>query len=129
MSGEVLLDTNIVIALFAKDSAVEMALSQSVNVFVPSIVLGELRYGASKSVQVLANMARIDQFTLAVKVLPVDEVTAEHYGRIKSALQAKGRPLPENDIWIAAIAQQRQLMLISRDAHFSEIDNLSVTRW
>jgi tRNA(fMet)-specific endonuclease VapC len=61
--------------------------------------------------------------------LHIDENTATLYGSIKAALRKKGKPIPENDIWIAAIVQQHDLILITRDKHFSEIDNLNTGLW
>jgi tRNA(fMet)-specific endonuclease VapC len=127
--GEVLLDTNIVLALFARDAFVQERLAASVAVFVPSIVLGELYYGAYKSGRIEANLARLDQFVTSSAVLGCDTMTAQQYGRIKNNLRAKGRPIPENDIWIAAVAQQHQLTLVSRDEHFKEVDGLLLETW
>ena len=93
------------------------------------IVLGELYYGARKSARVAANLARIDEFATSSAVLVCDTATAQEYGPIKNILRQKGRPIPENDISIAAIAQQYQLTLVSRDEHFREVDGLSVIRW
>lgn len=64
-----------------------------------------------------------------VSVLPVNTATAAHYGIIKAALRAKGHPIPENDIWIAAVALQHDLPVVSRDEHFREIDALALVRW
>lgn len=55
--------------------------------------------------------------------------TARQYGEIKNKLRKKGRPLPENDIWIAALALQYDLILVTRDQHFDEIDNLKLVSW
>ncbi len=129
MSGKCLLDTNIVIALFANETAVKDNLVKTDEVFVPSVVIGELCYGAHKSTRVKENQARIDDFASSSLVLGCDAETARVYGEIKNALRLKGCPLPENDIWIAAIAVQHGLTLITRDAHFSEIENLKVTAW
>lgn len=129
MSGRLLLDTNIVIALFAQDTSVQDHLAASEEVFVPSIVLGELYYGASKSGRVRSNVARIDEFAVSNAVLECNLETARQYGRIKNLLRAKGRPIPENDIWIAAIAQQHQLILVSRDEHFKEVNGLLLEKW
>ena len=62
-------------------------------------------------------------------MLPCDTATAQQYGDIKNQLRAKGRPIPENDIWIAAIAMQYQLTLVARDGHFHEVDGLQVETW
>lgn len=129
VSGRFLLDTNIVIALFAGDTSVQEGLAASEEVFVPSIVLGELYYGARKSERVRLNLARIDAFAASSTVLGCETETAREYGRIKNLLRIKGRPIPENDIWIAAVAQQHQLRLVSRDEHFKEVDGLLLESW
>ena len=129
MSGSVLLDTNIVIGLFAEDRAVLTRLSEIDHIFIPSIVLGELYFGAYKSAHVTENIHRIEELVALSAVLVCDAVTAACYGRIKKALRDKGKPLPENDIWIAALAQQHGLVVISRDQHFKEIDGLPVEAW
>jgi tRNA(fMet)-specific endonuclease VapC len=129
MNGKYLLDTNIIIALFADDAAVRDHLSRADQVFVPSIAIGELYFGAQKSGQAKENLARIDDFASDSVVLGCDTETARRYGEIKYTLQAKGRPIPENDIWIAAIALQHDLTLVTRDAHLGEIANLSTAAW
>lgn len=129
MSGKCLLDTNIVIALFADDAEVKGNLAQTEEVFVPSIVIGELMFGARKSARSKDNIARIDKFVESNIVLGCDAGTASFYGEIKNTLRLKGHPIPENDIWIAAIALQHDLTLVTRDAHFSEIENLKILIW
>ncbi len=79
MSGSYLLDTNIVIALFANDSSVLRQLSTSSQIFIPSIVLGELYYGANKSAHSKSNIIHIDNFSLKSAVLACDTDTARHY--------------------------------------------------
>jgi tRNA(fMet)-specific endonuclease VapC len=99
------------------------------EVFVPIIVLGELYYGAQKSSKVENNVTRINEFAESCSVLVCDTETSKQYGEIKNLLRAKGRPIPENDIWIAAIAKQHKLTLVSRDDHFKEIEDLSILTW
>ncbi len=67
---------------------------------------------------------RFEQFASVSTLLGCDTQTARHHGRIKNQLRAKGRPLPENDLRIAAVARQHALTLVTRDKHFSEIDDL-----
>jgi len=129
MSGRYLLDTNIVIALFADESAVKDLLGEAEEVFIPSIVLGELYYGARKSRRVAENIARIDDFAARNIVLGCDTETARRYGEVKNGLWRKGRPVPENDVWIAAMALQNDLILVARDAHFREVEGLRVEAW
>jgi tRNA(fMet)-specific endonuclease VapC len=128
-SGNYLLDTNIVIAFFAREPGIVQAVSIAGQVSVPIIVLGELYFGAHGSGRVAANLAQIEVLTRRTAIVPCDADTAEHYGRIKQDLRARGRPLPENDIWIAAVALQHNLTLVSRDRHFAEVGDLSLERW
>jgi tRNA(fMet)-specific endonuclease VapC len=129
MSGRYLLDTNVIIALFAQDPSLPLQLEQAEEVFVPSIALGELYYGARKSGRVEQNLARIDEFAASSSVLSCSEDTAQEYGVIKSELRARGRPIPENDVWIAAIARQYSLVLATRDTHFDTIEDLEHEVW
>jgi len=129
MSGRCLLDTNIIIALFAGDTAVKDHLGKVDEVFVPSIAIGEMCFGAHKSERAKDNLARIDEFAANNVVLGCDTETARRYGQVKNVLRLKGQPIPENDIWIAAIAIQHGLTLITRDAHLSGIENLDVAMW
>lgn len=129
MSGRYLLDTNIIIALFADEVIVKEYLAQADEVFASSIAIGELCFGARKSGRVKENLARIDEYATNNVVLGCDIDTAYRYGEIKNALHRKGRPIPENDIWIAAVALQHDLALITRDTHFNEIDGLKATVW
>nr|WP_216634873.1 type II toxin-antitoxin system VapC family toxin [Gloeomargarita lithophora] len=121
MSGRFLLDTNIVIALFAGEAIVKDHLAQANEVFIPSIVIGELCYGAKKSGRISANLAKVDELVANSTILVCDAETARQYGEVKNKLRLKGRPLPENDVWIAALALQHALILVTRDAHFQEV--------
>ncbi len=71
------------------------------------------------------NIARAEE----VYIPAYDAETSKKYGYVKHILQKKGQPIPENDIWIAAIALQFDLCLISRDGHFLHIDNLQKASW
>ncbi len=128
-SGRYLLDSNIVVALFAGDGAVLARLRAATYFAIPIVVLGELYYGARKSQRTAANLDRVDTFADDNSILNCDHSTAQRYGLIRNELLAKGRPIPENDIWIAAIAMQHGLTLISRDRHFEEIAGLQRERW
>ena len=96
---------------------------------MPSIVLGELYYGARKSLQTKENIARVDEFAAISAVLGPTTATAKEYGEIKSALRNKRRPIPENDIWIAAITKQYGLTLVTHDEHFKEVEGIIIEAW
>lgn len=75
------------------------------------------------------NLARLDKLVANSTVLGCDAETARQYGEIKNKLRLRGRPLPENDIWIASLALQYGLILVTRDAHFQEVENLQTVAW
>ena len=129
MAGRYLLDSNIVIALFNRDADVTRRLAETEEVFLSTIVLGELIYGALYSSLVEENLAKIDFLAVRLPPLPVDPAIAREYGRIKQELRDRGTPIPENDIWIAATAIRHELILATRDAHFNAIPCLSWEMW
>ncbi len=129
MNGRRLLDTNVVIALFADDSALAVKINETEDISVPAVVIGELFYGANKSGRPEENTKRINEFASDNMVLNCDTDTAKWYGKIKNRLREKGRTIPENDIWVAAIALQHDLILVSRDKHFEKVEELKLERW
>ncbi len=129
MNGSrVLLDTNIVAAYFNQEASLQQHF-QNTTIYVPSIVIGELYFGAYQSQRITENVDRIRSFIVINTVLNCDVETADQYGQIRLTLKAKGRPIPENDIWIAATALRYVLPLATRDEHFKEVDNLTLVRW
>ena len=128
-TGRVLLDTNILIALLAEDPGVVRGVQDAEAVHVPAIALGELYYGARKSARAAQNVQRVAALAAKSAVLACDATTAATYGEIKAALRAKGTPIPENDLWIAALAKQHELTLASRDEHFAVVPGLVRVAW
>lgn len=129
IGNSVLLDTNIISALLTGDVAIADNIDAVQEAFIPVIVLGELHYGAQYSANIQKNTNNINKLIERYGILKADEQTAEVYGVLKASLRRKGKPIPENDIWIAAIAYQHDLTLITRDKHFSEIDELKIIAW
>ena len=130
-SRRYLLDTNVVIAALEEDPAVVAAIetTEPEPLLVPATVLGELYFGTRKSARVSENTHRIESFASGAEMLPCNGDTARFYAEIKDALRRKGRPIPENDIWIAAVALQHDLVLASRDSHFEHVEGLQLDRW
>jgi tRNA(fMet)-specific endonuclease VapC len=127
MTGnKVLLDTNIVIELFKGDQKILRFLDEQQNVFIATAVLAELYLGAFRSANEQKHLEQIKHFLLKCTVLSADQVTAEACAKVKAALLKKGKPIPENDIWIAATALQHSLPLYTNDGHFSEVDSISL---
>ena len=131
MSGKnYLLDTNIVIGLFANEfSILENIKSSPSGIFIPSIVVGELFFGAEQSSKKEENRKKIEALAQVSLIVECDLDTARLYGKIKSQLKVKGTPIPENDIWIGALGQQHKLVLATRDKHFNNIEELLIESW
>lgn len=129
MNGKCLLDTNIILALFASEQPVVERLERLTEVFLPCIAIGELFFGAYKSKRTEKNLKKIREFISANIILICDSETANFYGQIKNSLREKGKPIPENDVWISAIALQNGLTLVSRDSHFQEVESLKTQVW
>ena len=126
MNGNFLLDTNVVIDFFNGEPAITKWLSGVPSVHVSNIVIGELYYGAYKSSRKKENIDKLEDFIVSSSVLESDINTAKEYGIIKNELRQKGKPVPENDIWIAAIAKQYDLTLVTADTHFKDITSIKV---
>lgn len=130
MTGNsVLLDTNIVSAWLKGESQIADRIDNRRDVFIPIIVIGEMHYGAQYSTDIKKNIRNILRVTDRYKLLSVDNATAQVYGEIKAELRQKGNPIPENDSWIAATAKQHGLTLVTRDAHFKQVEGLSIENW
>ena len=129
MDGSILLDTNATVAYTAGELALRTRIAVSDAAFISCITLGELHFGAQKSALIEHNLARANEIARTMPIIPCDEGTAAQYGIVKAALRAKGRPVPENDIWIAAIARQHALTLITRDVHFAGLSDLMTEAW
>lgn len=128
-NGKYLLDTNIVIAMFANEVNIDEEIQNTGRVFLPSMVIGELYYGARNSDRSIENIGKIDRLIKRIPNISCNLETAQWYGIIKNQLRRKGHLIPDNDIWIAAIARQRELILVTRDAHFNEVESLFLERW
>jgi len=129
-TGSVLLDTTIVVDhLRGKSPALVEAFRHATTVYLPVTVLGELLYGAYRSAFTSKSLAQIEDFSRLCAVLRLDEGTAGYYGRISAELGRLGKLIPQNDIWIAAIAMEHNLPLATRDQHFSFVPGLTLLDW
>jgi tRNA(fMet)-specific endonuclease VapC len=119
MSTESLaLDTSVVVRhLRAGSAAVAEPMEAAAALFLPLTALGELRYGVRYSGQARA-AAQLERFLEDVVILLPDERTAESYAELKRVVSLAGKPIPENDLWIAATACSYGLTLFCQDAHF-----------
>lgn len=124
-----LLDTNILIAAIDRDPVVLEEVDRSDAAYVPATALGELYSGAGYSADPRGNAEVVTRLVAGRTVLAADAETATRYGQVKADLRRRGRLIPDNDVWIAALALQHDLTLATRDAHFSAVAGLRTTRW
>lgn len=122
----VALDTNRLTDLFQGDAALADRLGECDEVWLPLIVLGEIKAGFYGGSQQHRNQALLGKFLAkpTVGVLVPARETAEHYARLFVQLKRAGTPIPDNDLWIAALALEHDLTLITRDQHFERVPQL-----
>jgi predicted nucleic acid-binding protein len=103
-------------------------LEEAESIFVPVVALGEIRSGFLGGARAAKNEMRLQWFLSqeGVTVLPVDGGVSHRYAQIHRALRARGKPIPTNDLWIAAIALENGLALYTRDEHFRAVPGLAL---
>jgi tRNA(fMet)-specific endonuclease VapC len=126
-----LLDTNICIDVLRGGRAVDRQLEHldRVRIYTSVISAAELVYGAVRSEQSASEMAIVDAFLRDIPVLQLDNNAAHAYGLLKAFLAKQGRLLEDNDLYIAAIALSRNLILVTHDKGFDRIPNLQLEDW
>ena len=128
-AGSVLLDTTVVVAYYRGDQALAPRFAESRIMYVPWVVLGELHFGAQRAQRPQQQLANIQELLTFAAMLFPDQSTTEHFGQIKAELFKLGKPIPDNDLWIAAIARQHGLPVATRDAHFTHVPGLQTLTW
>lgn len=124
-----ILDTNALSAFADGDAKLLRLIEAEADLALPVIVLGEYLYGIRQS----HHRARYEQWMGEVlplfDLLAVEQETARHYAGIRHELKAAGLPIPSNDLWIAALARQHRLPVVSRDPHFEAVKGLRLLAW
>ena len=120
------LDTNRLSDLWVAQAEVVQTVESAEEVYVPLIVLGELRAGFVFGTRARENEASLRVFLTnpTVKILHLNEVTTHQYAAIYGQLRRQGTPIPTNDMWIAALVLQHGLTLYARDEHFDHLPQL-----
>ncbi len=124
-----ILDTNAVSAILAGDAAIAKVLEGEARHHLPAIVLGEYRFGLLGSRSRKRVEPWLERLERESTVLVVDETTARSYAGVRAEIKARGRPIPENDVWIAALALQYRLPIVSRDGHFDQVSSVRRVSW
>ncbi len=126
----ILLDTNAYAAFKTGDQDAVEIIRGVETVGISTIVLGELLGGFSAGQREAENRRQLTIFfeSPRVSVFAVDETTAEFYAHAYISLRRKGKPIPTNDLWVAATALQHGLAIFSYDKHFLEVEGVIVGR-
>ncbi len=127
--GKIAVDSNAVVAYRAGTPEVCRLIKEAEIIFLPSPVFGELLYGVLNSGRILENCEAFYRFSAYATFVPIDENITARYASVRYNLKKRGRPLPENDIWIAAICLELDVPLLTRDAHFENIQGLKIINW
>ena len=126
-----LLDTNHAGALMKDDprmiSALRAPNDSIFHISMPSV--GELSYMVYNSSRIEGNSRKLRNLLRALVILPFDQAAARHFGRLRAELRRAGQPIPPIDLQIAAVAVDRDLTILTTDAHFGHIPGLAVDSW
>jgi tRNA(fMet)-specific endonuclease VapC len=124
-----ILDTNAVSAMADREPLALEVAARAVRLAVPVIVLGEYRIGIPRSRYRGEYEAWLQELTAVVPILDIDKETSQFYADISLELKAIGKPIPTNDLWIAALCRQHAMPLLSRDRHFDVVKGLKRFSW
>ena len=126
----ILIDTNAYAAFKRGDEEAIAILRHAPHIAVSTVVLGELLSGFACGDRNAENRAELAEFLRSprVAIYGATQETADHYATVFAALRKKGRPIPTNDLWIAATAFEHGLAVYTLDQHFEEVENLQVGR-
>ncbi len=126
----ILLDSNAYSAFKRGNGEVRNLIAAAEEVLFSAIVVGEQLFGYRQGNRYDQNLSELRSFLERsyVSFVPVGQITADRYSRIAAALRASGRPIPANDIWIAAHAMETGADLVSADGHFEHVDGLAWVR-
>jgi tRNA(fMet)-specific endonuclease VapC len=124
-----LLDTSVLVPLIREETKLLQNIPENVALYMSIIALGELYYGAFRSINVAKGILETEKLKQTLGIVDVDNETAKTYGRLKQEQNKKGKLVPDNDLWIAATALRNGLTLVTRDQHFTWIDKLSLEQW
>jgi predicted nucleic acid-binding protein len=124
-----ILDTNAVSAFADGNRELRLAIGKERNLAAPAVVLGEYLFAIRQSRHRAQYERWLKTHLPLFSLLPIDSATAGSYAEIRLELKAAGRPIPTNDIWIAALARQYDYALLTRDRHFEAVQGLRLMSW
>lgn len=129
LGNNYLLDTNIVIEILSGNGRIAEKMRGLSGFSLCTTVLGELYVGINRVSNKIKHEKRLLDFLGHCDVIMTDISTSQKFGEISATLHKKGKPIPSNDIWIASIAMQHDMILVTGDNHFKEVDGLKIEKW
>lgn len=124
-----IVDTNALSAAAEEHPGVMVVLAQIQQLALPVVVIGEYRYGIAQSRHRARYRRWLDDLIDDCTVLDVDEQSTHHYAAISVELRQAEKPIPTNDLWIAALCRQHSLPLLSRNQHFDVVSGIRRVDW
>jgi len=124
-----LLDTNIIIGLLNNDFKIIGRIREENKIYISVITVGEMLYGANNSINKEKNTKLYKDFFETCNIVTITDKTAEGYANIRYELKKMGKPIPENDIWIAAVAREKNMTIVTRDKHLLYVDCIKTEEW
>jgi predicted nucleic acid-binding protein len=124
-----ILDTNALSAAAEGHPDIIAILAGATQLALPVVVIGEYRFGIAQSRHKARYRRWLDGLIADCTVLEINERTTLHYAAIGMELKQAGKPIPTNDLWIAALCRQHNLPLLSRDRHFDAVSGIERIDW
>ncbi|MSO21338.1 MAG: type II toxin-antitoxin system VapC family toxin [Acidobacteria bacterium] len=128
ISGLVL-DTNAVSAIADAETSIAKFFKHEGDICIPVVVMGEYRFGISQSRRKADCERWLEAMISSCRILDITDETASWYARLRLQQKTSGKPIPSNDLWIAALCRQHSLPILSRDRHFDVVTGLTRITW
>lgn len=126
---QLILDTNAVSEFADSEPAILELLAGVQRIALPVVVVGEYRFGIGRSRHATDYNHWLNRLIIESNVLDITDQTTHHYAGIWLDLRQIGKPIPMNDVWIAALCRQHDLPLLSRDRHFDLVSGIRRLDW
>jgi tRNA(fMet)-specific endonuclease VapC len=124
-----ILDTNAISAIADQDQAILNVISNVDELTLPYISIAEFQYGLLGSKRSEVGTMLLQRLSATIPIIFPNHATINHYASIANQLKRKGRAIPHNDIWIAALARQHSFPILSKDQHFDFVDGINRLEW
>lgn len=129
MIPRLLLDTNALSDFAEAESAIMQVLAGAEELLLPVVVVGEYRFGIAQAKNTADYNRWLERLIIRSDVLDITDKTTLHYASVRLDLKRIGKPIPMNDVWIAALCRQHEVPILSRDRHFDAVPRIKRIDW